>query len=124
MQYKPGEKVVCVDGNFDTTQPRFAEFFNNLPVEKVTYTIREVRPLEKGLLLEEVVNPEVRTMRNGILVWVESGFAMRRFAPLLTDRDEFSDYILEQVSKEIETERVLDPEWYVPEEVEEFEELS
>jgi hypothetical protein len=41
MKFKVGDKVVCIDDNFDKTKPNFEKIFPNLPIKDLVYTIRE-----------------------------------------------------------------------------------
>jgi hypothetical protein len=40
MGFKVGQKVVCVNGNFDTHDPEFRLVFKHIHKEGVVYTIR------------------------------------------------------------------------------------
>lgn len=56
---KVGDKVICVDGNFDS---RASKYFTALPVEGEFYHIRDLRTQtlafgKKSVLLEEITNP-------------------------------------------------------------------
>lgn len=123
MNFKPGDKIYCVNADFDTTQPNFTEAFLELPVEDVLYICREN---DNGrVLLEEIVNPVLPFMVGDITIMIESGFAASRFVKPLTDRNELTDALLESISEDIGVEKIVNPDWYAPEEAqEELEEID
>ena len=112
MGFKIGQKVVCIDDKFDMLQPQFTLLFKELPVEDETYTVREYG--DGRILLDEIVNPTLDQNVGGKIVPIESGFASRRFAPLLDDRADFADSILQGIAEDIEVERLINPDWYEP----------
>lgn len=87
-----GQHVVCVNGRFE---PEIAKLYTSLPVERVTYVIRDVRlgaRTERGkkigdvsLLLIGLINPKAEGREDSPLA--ERGFSQDRFRPL----DEMKD---------------------------------
>ena len=81
--FLPNQKVVCVDGRFPLG---IEKFYNELPKEGSTYTIRDIVPGvavsgeegEVAVYLCEITSP---ANQHGI----ERGFKAERFAPLQTD---------------------------------------
>ena len=83
--FLPNQKVVCVDGKFPVG---IEKFYDELPREGVTYTIRDIVPGvgltgdegEIAVYLCEITGP---LNAHGI----ERGFRADRFAPLQTSED-------------------------------------
>lgn len=107
MSYRVGTKVVCVDANFDKLRdmdPDFFQAFHELPEDSKVY---KVRTSEQGAIrLEEIRNPECPINLGGVEVWDEPAFASRRFAPLIEDRNEMTDSLLNDLTKEVEYEEL------------------
>lgn len=82
MKFKVGDKVVCIDDNFDKTKPNFEKIFPRLPVKDVVYTIREYQ--EPSIKLVEIVNPKSIINLDGILIEDEGAFHEKRFAPIIS----------------------------------------
>lgn len=82
MKFKVGDKVVCIDDNFDRSKPNFEKIFPNLPVKDSVYTIREYQ--EPSIKLVEVVNPTSLINLDGIIIEDEGAFHEKRFAPVLS----------------------------------------
>jgi len=100
--YTPGKKVVCVNDDFSGLPENNMRAFRQLPVKDVVYTIREFD--DPSLKLEELLNPIVTMNVGGILMDQEGAFHKSRFAPLLEDREEMTDSILESIGIGIEEE--------------------
>lgn len=85
--FLPGQKVVCVDDVFPATIKRF---YWKLPVQGVTYTIRDLvpgidpsgAPGEMCVYLVELINP-----CSDKPPYPERGFRAERFRPLETDTE-------------------------------------
>lgn len=98
MSFEVGKKVVCIDGNFDITDPEFRLVFQQLPKKGVVYTIREWD--SPSVKLEEVLNSEVPMNMGGIVITEEPGFNERRFKPLQDIANEMSTAILNNIDIE------------------------
>lgn len=98
--YSVGSKVVCVDDLFDITLPNFQDIFHQLPKNEVTYKVRE-NDGSGAIKLEEIVNPEFPFDLGAGVMWTEPAFAQVRFAPLLEDRDELSESLLEDIELDV-----------------------
>lgn len=72
----PGQKVFCIDSDFDSDM---SDYFQNFPKEGMVYTIKEVRPPElgEGVTLQEVPNKVVYFARLDQVI--EPAFHKRRF---------------------------------------------
>lgn len=94
--FEPGEKVVCVNGDFSAT---VRHLYKELPVKDEIYTVRDVRigraqvttqgganDVSYLVLLQELRNPDDPYMRDG--AGEEMGFRSDRFAPLVEAYDE------------------------------------
>jgi len=89
MEFKIGQKVVCVNDIFDKNLPRFTEVFEQLPKKNKTYT---VRLSECGrILLEEIINPETAINLGPVIVFDEPGFDSNRFRDLAEMMKEFEE---------------------------------
>ena len=79
--FKPGQKVVCIDGDFSLLLEKVPST-KQVPQEDKIYTVRTViwlPPVQKyGLLLEEIRNPMIWTEQLG---YIETTFNEKRFAP-------------------------------------------
>ena len=98
MSYKVGSKVVCVNADFSTLikeHPEFLDVFTQLPIENSVYTVRTSD--EGAIRLEELINPECAINLGGVDVWEEPAFDSRRFAPLLENRDELTESMLDDI---------------------------
>lgn len=102
MIYAPGKKVVCIDDDFSGLSEKSMRAFRQLPVKNAVYTIREFE--DPSVKLEEIKNPKVKINMGGVLVDGEAGFHKNRFAPLLDNRDQMTDSLLEEISEGIEEE--------------------
>lgn len=100
--YTPGKKVVCINDDFSAMPQNNMKAFRQLPVKDVIYTVREFD--DPSLKLEEINNPTVTMNVGGILMDQEGAFHKNRFAPLLEDREEMTESLLEDISIEIEEE--------------------
>lgn len=103
---KVGDKVVCVDDDFTThkiNDPNFHLMFKQLPVKDEVYTVRSIDSV--AIRLNEVVNPIVPInlgdRSNPIWIEDEPAFHISRFAPLLNNRDELTDNVLNGILKDI-----------------------
>jgi len=98
MSYKVGSKVVCVNADFSALikeHPEFLDVFIQLPKESKVYTVRTT---EIGAIrLEELVNSECEINLGGVEIWEEPAFDSRRFAPLLENRDELTESMLDDI---------------------------
>ena len=102
MNFRKGQKVVCINGVFDTTQKDFTSVFSELPKEWQTYTVR----LQDGnrVLLKEVVNDECPFDKgNGLIIIDEPGFSSKRFKDL--------DELLAEISIEEANESIRELVW-------------
>ena len=102
MNFKKGQKVVCIDAVFDTTQKNFSSVFSQLPKEWQTYTIR----LQDGkrVLLEEVINDDCPFEKsNGQIIIAEPGFDSKRFKDL--------EELLSEISIEEAEESIRELVW-------------
>jgi hypothetical protein len=98
MGFKVGSKIVCVNDEFDLSDPLIRVMVK--PKYNVTYTVRDC---DEGMVrLEEVVNKEVPMDFGGMVIMTEPGFAENRFAPLQDNRDELTESLLNdlEVDKE------------------------
>jgi hypothetical protein len=105
MSFKPGMKVVCIDGDF-SMHPMIFEHYQSLPKQDQVYTIRKVRPMgaEGGVLLEEIKNDPVFFVHfQGKL---EPAFHPRRFVPLDEFESEEVEEAVEELLREVEIELV------------------
>lgn len=101
--FLPGEKVVCVDDVFSDAIKRF---YWKLPVNGVTYTVRDLipgidasgEPGEMCVYLVELINP-----CSDKPPYPERGFKAERFRPLQTDTEtnERFDDVPEEVPEQI-----------------------
>ncbi len=84
MNYKVGDKVVCINDNFDEHKSKesFTKIFVELPVKDTIYTIREYD--SPSIKLQEIKNPNVIMNIDGIAIREEGAFNENRFAPILT----------------------------------------
>jgi hypothetical protein len=81
MAFHVAQKVICIN---DAFHPRFADWYDYLPVAGYIYTIRSIQIGRNritglsnvGFLLDELLNPTVP--RGG-----EAGFLKERFVPWL-----------------------------------------
>lgn len=101
MEFKKGQKVVCVNDVFDKNLPRFTEVFEQLPKKNKTYTVR----LSEGgrILLDEIVNPETAINLGPVVVFDEPGFDSNRFRDLTEMMKEFEE---EAVAEYVEPEYI------------------
>jgi hypothetical protein len=107
--HKVGDKVACVNDVFDTTQVNFTLMFEQLPIKDQVYVIRTS---ESGAVrLEEILNPVVPINLGDIEspIWItdEVAFASDRFAPLLTNRNELTEELLNDISIGVEEEELM-----------------
>ena len=109
--FRVNDKVVCIDDVFDKTKKFFSIYFKNLPVEGVTYTVRETDGTYY-MLLEEIVNPEHPENIQGKIVIMESGFHVRRFRHLEVQQasKDFAEEMLSNLEEDMNLERLLNPE--------------
>jgi hypothetical protein len=105
MKFKVGDKVVCIDDNFDKTRPNFEKIFPNLPIKNVVYTIREYE--EPAIKLVEIVNPVTIINIDGVLIEDEGAFHEKRFAPLISSGLNLAESISEIVKKNISKKLVV-----------------
>lgn len=120
MSFKVGQKVVCVNDDFTEhkkNDPNFHVGLQNLPKEGVTYTVRTSEG--PAIRLDELVNPviPINLGDRQSPLWIEDepAFHMSRFAPLLDNRDQLTDSLLNDLTKDInkdvkEYEPLLVPE--------------
>ena len=102
MKFKVGQKVVCIDDNFDTSNDDFNNTFRNLPKKDQVYTIREYD--SPAVKLEEISNPLVPIDLAGEVIYEEPGFHEKRFAPLLSVDSDMYLSMEEHVKKQVEKE--------------------
>jgi len=84
--FQIGQKVVCIDDQFD---PLIAQFYHKFPTKNTIYTIRDIRPGispncetgEVSVTLDEIYNPSSK-------FGIERGYKAERFAPLNNIPDE------------------------------------
>ena len=100
MGFKVGQKVICVDGSFDTHDEEFRRVFTQLPEEGVVYTIREID--SPSVKLDEISNKPVPMDFGGVTFEEEPGFHERRFKPLEEQVNKMSSAILKGVELEKE----------------------
>lgn len=82
------DQVLCIDDNFP---PEYiAEFVVaqgvQIPVKGKIYSVRAIKRHfdgNLGVYLDEIRNPQCEIRMNGITLYVEPGFALRRFTDLL-----------------------------------------
>lgn len=99
MTYAPGNRVVCVDDDFSELSEKSMKAFRQLPVKNAVYTIREFE--DPSIKLEEIKNPKIKINMGGVLIDGEAGFHKSRFAPLLDNRNQLTDSLLEKISEGI-----------------------
>lgn len=106
MSYKPGSKVVCVNDEFDLTDPVIRSMVR--PKKDIVYTVRDC---EEGMVrLEEISNKEMPMYFGGVILMVEPGFAQNRFAPLLDNRDELTENMLNTLKLDVKEYEYLEIE--------------
>lgn len=106
MSFEPGSKVVCVNDEFDLTDPVIRMMVK--PKKDITYTVRDC---EEGMVrLEEISNKELPMDFGGVIFMVEPGFAQNRFAPLLDNRDEMTEYLLNNLELDVEEYEYIEVE--------------
>lgn len=98
MRISVGSKVVCVNSDFSGLSENNRKVFKQLPTKGTVYTVREFD--DPSIKLEEIVNPVVEMDVGGIRLNQEGAFHKNRFAPLLEDRDELTESILEDIEFE------------------------
>jgi len=106
MSFKPGMKVVCINGDF-SMHPMIHEHYQELPKQDAVYTIREVRPMgaEGGILLEEIKNDSVYFAHfQGKL---EPAFNPKRFVPLDELESEEVEKAVEELLEEVELAELI-----------------
>ena len=95
MTFYVGQKVVCIDDNFDPLWkgPFSTGHIPILPTKGSVYTIRRILPdfpfsnsVALGILLEEIVNAEVPLI-GGVQ---EHPFGARRFRPVVERKTDIS----------------------------------
>lgn len=94
-------EVICINGTFKKEELEFyATHGVVIPKKDVIYSIRKIRNDRgtKGLLLNEIINPEVpiKTMMGGLL-YIEPSWHVRRFSTLLGDKIEVEEQIEETI---------------------------
>jgi len=105
MSFKPGQKVVCIDGDF-SMYPFISDHYSALPIKGQTYVVREIRPMgaEGGILLEELKNDSVFFAHFGGKL--EPAFNPKRFILLDSLESEEVEEAIEEVLEEVELELV------------------
>jgi len=98
-EFYVGQKICCVNSVFDHNQNFFDTYFQELPEENITYTVREVDG--ESVLLEEIINKPRPFSLGGTVVQLEPGFNTKRFVPLDTkeESDSYADSILKNLEE-------------------------
>jgi hypothetical protein len=97
MKFKVGDRVACIDDNFDKTKPNFEKIFPNLPIRDLVYTVREYQ--EPAVKLVEIVNPTSIINLDGISIEDEGAFHEKRFAPVISSGMDLMESIKNVVKK-------------------------
>ena len=101
MSFKPGQRVVCIDGDF-SMHPMIFEHYSCLPKKDQIYTVRKIRPAgaEGGILLEEIKNDPI--FFHAYQGKLEPAFKATRFAPLDELESEEAEKAVEELLREVE----------------------
>ena len=104
MNFRVGQRVVCVDPTWGCSGPLQASNCPNLPTKGTVYTVRGLISHNENLflLLAEITNPSVRDLFNRI---TEAVFEAHKYRPVVERKTDIS--VFRRLLDEINTGKVM-----------------